>query len=144
MMPIEVSIEISKSIDEVFSYVTASSHVFVWRSTLIAITSTPKEGIKVGYTFQERAKLLDQIVETTYEVVEWMPPRRLTYKSIVGDVPGLISLRFEQTTSGTRVLMRAEQSFDLAFPHHEQLAIHAIQRILQGDLQTLKEVLESH
>ena len=143
-MPIEVSVEISKSIDEVFSYVTNSSHAFVWRSALIAVTSVPKEGIKVGYTFQERTKLLDQIVETTYEVVEWMPPRRLTYKSIVGDVSGLISLRFEQTTSGTRVLMRAEQSFDLAFPQHEQLAIHAIRRILQGDLQTLKEVLESH
>ena len=143
-MSVEVGVEISKSIDEVFSYVTDSSHAFVWRSTLVAITSTPQETLRVGSTFQERAKLLDQIVETTYEVVEWIPPRRLTYKSIVGDVPGLISLRFEQTTSGTRVLMHAEQSFDLAFPQHEQLAIHTIRRILQGDLQTLKEVLEGH
>ena len=143
MMPIEVSVEISKLIDEVFSYVTNSTHAFVWRSTLIAITDTPQEAMRVGNTFHERSKVLDQIVETTYEVIEWVPPRRMTYKSIVGAVPSLVCLYFEPTTGGTRVLMRVEQSFDLVFPQDELLAVRAVQLILQVDLQTLKEVLES-
>ncbi len=143
-MSIEVRVEINKPIDEVFSYATDSSHAFVWRSALIAITSTPQEDIKVGYTFQERTKLLDQILETTYEVVEWLPPRRLTYKSIQGVVPSLLCLRVEPTSGLTRVFMRVELSLTLIFPQDELLAFHSAQRILQVDLQTLKEVLESH
>lgn len=142
-MPIEVSIEISTSVDEVFSYVTDSSHAFVWRSALIAITSPPQEAMRVGSTFREQSKLLDHLLETTYEVVEWIPVRRVTYKSIVGTVPSLVCLRFEATAGGTRFTMRVEPSFDLVFPHDELLAVHAVERLLQVDLQTLKEVLES-
>jgi hypothetical protein len=143
MIPVEVSIEISKSIGEVFPFMTNSAHAFLWRSTLVAITSTPQEAIKVGSTFEERTKLLNQIVETTYEVVEWLPPRRLTYKSIKGAVPSLLFLRLEPGKNCTQVIMRVEQSLELAFPHEELLAVHTVQRILQVDLQTLKEVLEN-
>ena len=143
MMPVEVSVEISKPIEEVFSYVTNFADSFVWRSTLIAITNTPRAAMRVGSTFHERSKLLDQIVETTYEVIEWIPFRRITYKSIVGAVPSLVCLRFEPTTGGTQVTIGIEQSFDLVFPQTETLAMRAVQRILRLDMQTLKDVLES-
>jgi uncharacterized membrane protein len=142
MMCIETSILINRPIDEVFSYATSSAHAFIWRSTLVAITDTPHETMRVGSIFREQSKLLSQIVETTYEVVEWMPPRRFTYKSIVGAAPGLVGLRFAPVTGGTQVSIRVEESFDLVFPHDEQLAVRAVQRTLQADLQTLREVME--
>ena len=101
-MLVEVSIEISKSTDEVFSYVATPTHTFVWRSTLMERTHTPREAIRVGSTFREQSKLLDYIQETTYEVIEWIPAHRVTYKSIVGAVPSLVCLRFESTAGGTR------------------------------------------
>ena len=142
-MSCEASILVNRPIDEVFSYATSSAHAFVWRSTLVAITNTPHQAMRVGSTFREQSKLLNQILETTYEVVEWMPPRRFTYKSIVGAAPSLVCLRLASVIGGTQVSMRVEQSFDLVFPHDEQLAARAVQRILQTDLQTLKEVVEN-
>lgn len=143
MMPVEVSVEISKPVDEVFSYMTASTHAFAWRNTLLAITDTPPAAMGVGSTFHEQTKLLDQILETTYEVIEWIPCRRLTYKSIVGAAPSLVCLHFASTISGTRITMHVEQSLALIFPQEQSLAIRTVQRILQLDLLTLKEVLEN-
>jgi uncharacterized membrane protein len=142
MVLVEVSVEISKPLDEVFSYVTNFAHAFAWRSTLMAITDTPQEAMRVGYTFREQSKLLDRVVSTIYEVVEWIPSRRFTYKSIVGIVSSLVCVRFEPTTRGTQVTMSVEQSFDLVFPQTETLAMRAAQRILQVDVQTLKDIVE--
>ncbi len=108
----------------------------------MAITDIPQEPMRVGCTFHEQSKLLDQIVETTYEVIEWVPSRRFTYKSIVGAVPSLVCMRFEPTNAGTRITLRVEQSFDFVFPQTETLAIRAVQRVLQVDVQTLKDALE--
>ncbi len=142
-MSVEVSIEISKATDEVFSYVATPTHAFVWRSTLMERTPTLREAIRVGSTFREQSKLLDHILETTYEVIEWLPPQRVTYKSIVGAVPSLVCLRFASTAGGTRFTMRVEQALDLIFPQGEALALRATQRIMQVDLLTLKDVLEN-
>ncbi len=144
MMCVECSVDISRLVDEVFSYVIDPANAFVWRSTLVAITSTLQEAMKVGSTFREQSKLLDQILETTYEVIEWVPSRRLTYKSIVGAVPSLVCLRFESTAGGACVTMHVDQSLDLVFPPEKSsLAMRTVQRILQHDLLTLKDVLEN-
>lgn len=143
MMSVEVSIEIGKSPEEVFSYVVTSARACVWRSMLLKRTHTPREAMRVGCTFHEQSKLLDQVLETTYEVIEWLPSQRLTYKSIVGAFPSLVCLRFEATASGTRFTMRVEQSLDLVFPYEKALAMRTMQRILHVDLLTLKDVLEN-
>ena len=143
MFSLQVSVEINQPVEDVFTYVTRRTHALEWMSTLITITTNSSENVQVGSTFQERVKLLNQWVDTTYEVIEYVPGHYFAYKSIESVVCSLVCLRFEPMGNGTRVSLDVKFMLETLFKQAEPLAIRAAQRIIHTDLLTLKDLLEN-
>ena len=142
MLSVEISLDIDQPLEEVFAYLSNPAHALKWRNTLIDCRPLTSDSLRAGSKFQERVKLLDQFVETTYEVIEYVPASCLTYKSIVGAVSDLVCLHLAPTTGGTHLSMSVKRTLEVLFGLAEPLAARAAQRIIQADLLTLKEQLE--
>jgi uncharacterized membrane protein len=145
MFSIENGTQISKPVEEVFTYVTNIAHTAEWMSKIIMVTTAPQGPIGVGTILHARLNLLEQIVETTFEVIEWAPARSFACKSIMGPVSSLVCLHFEPVAAGTRLTLRLEYEFHGLFTlARAKLAECTIERTLQADLLTLKDALESN
>jgi uncharacterized membrane protein len=143
MFRIENGTQISKPVEEVFTYVTSIAHRPEWMSKITMMTTTPQGAIGVGTILHARLNLFEQIVETTFEVIEWAPARSFACKSIMGPISSLVCLRFESVAAGTRLALRLEYEFHgLLDLSRAKLAGCTIERTLQADLLTLKDALE--
>jgi hypothetical protein len=82
--------------------------------------------------------------DTTYEIVECVPSRYFTFKSISGVAPTLVCYQFEPVEGrGTKVIV--DETINFTGGHlgiDEQMITRAIRRQVEEDLQTLKDFLE--
>lgn len=141
----ETGTQISKPVEEVFAYVTAATHTSEWMSKIIKVTTAPQGAIGVGTTLHAHLNLLGQVIKTTLEVIEWAPSSSFACKSIMGPVSSLLYMRFEPVAAGTNLTLRFEYEFRGLFTlARATLAERTIERTLQADLVTLKDLLESN
>jgi hypothetical protein len=84
-------------------------------------------------------------LDTTFEIVECVPNRYLTIKSITGVAPSLISYRFEPVEGGGTHVSLEEIIYFLGgfLGFAEPVVISLIRRQIAHDLLTLKDILES-
>ena len=90
--------------------------------------------MEVGSTFHHCWKLVDRLLETTYEVLECEPGRTFTYQSIVSSVRRLVCLRLESTARGIRIDCYVEQDLSPLFQKDAPWAVHTAQQHLKSDL----------
>ncbi|MGH3103005.1 MAG: SRPBCC family protein [Gaiellaceae bacterium] len=139
-MRYESSIEIERSPDEVFTFLTDLRNLPAWQPSVVA---TRAEGtLAPGGTFSETREFLGKRIESTLEVVALEPGRELTLRVVEGPVPLTIRHLLEEVGTGTRLTLTGEGEpgglFRLAAP----LAGRAVKRQAGEDLRRLKRLLE--
>ena len=135
--PIEHSVEISRSPEDVFSYVTDPSHFTEWQDKVVSarlIDSGPvKQGSKIALT--RRMGKREQTM--TSELTEYSPPPSYAFRVIDGPVRALGKGRFEPVDNGARTRF----TFALDFEGH---GIGKVLVPLIVRRQAAKELPESH
>jgi carbon monoxide dehydrogenase subunit G len=132
-MRAELTIEIARTPEEVFSYLTDVSNVPTWQAGVK--TATLRDG-----RIEESRTLFGRELDTTLEIVEQEEARLFTLRAVGGPLPLTVRHELEPDDGGTRLTVTAEA--DVPGIAAGLLAKGA-ERQFRKDFERLKQILES-
>jgi uncharacterized protein YndB with AHSA1/START domain len=138
---VEHSLVIERPPAEVFAYTTDPANLAEWQST--ALEARSEGPVQQGAHVTEVRKFLGRRMESEVEVTAFEPDRRFALKVLSGPVPFAFEQTLEPSDGGTRVSVVAEGEPGGFFKLAEPIVARALRRELRGNLETLKDVLES-
>jgi carbon monoxide dehydrogenase subunit G len=97
----ELTIEIARTPEDVFSYLTDVSNLPVWQAGVK--NATLHDG-----RIEESRSLLGRELHTTLEIVEQEEPHRFTLRALDSPVPFTVRHELEPADGGTRLTVTAE------------------------------------
>ena len=143
MVRAEHTVTVNRPVSEVFAYLTDVDNLAQWQDSVIEARKDSEGPVTTGTRFTEARKFLGRRVESTMEVTEHDPERRFSLKVLSGPVPFQVSHAFEEANGGTRIRIVVEGEPGGFFKVAEPLVGRQAKRQLQGDFDTLKDLLES-
>lgn len=144
-MKVEQVVSINLPVEEIFAYMSNLENLADWSGAVISARKISSEEMLVGTTVRCTIRVLGRWFDSTYEIIECVPGRYLTIKSIAGVAPSLICYRFEPLKGGgTNVSLEEIIHFTGGFLGFAEIVItRVINRQIANDLQTLKDLLEN-
>jgi uncharacterized membrane protein len=141
---VTTEIEIGVPIDQVFSYVTDPNNHVNWLKSVSDVhdVSGPPG---VGQRYTATAHFLGKRFEQTEEVTDFEPNALFAWRTVQGPVHDVHHFQFEQRNGGTKVTVELGVR-DLHFLGRlaEPLIVRSARRDQQHNLETLKDLLETH
>jgi len=131
-MRAELTIEIAKTPDEVFAYLTDVANVPEWQS---GVRSSEMKGDRI----EETRSFLGREMHTTLEILESDAPRVFTLKAVNGPVRFTVKHELEPVGSGTRLTVVAEGDVP---GFASGIVAQQAKRQFSKDFKRLKEILE--
>ncbi len=132
-MRAELTIEIARTPEDVFSYLTDVSNLPTWQTGLKS--ATLRDG-----RIEESRSLLGRDFNTTLEIVDQEEPRLFTLRALDGPVPFAVRHELEPTSGGTRLTVTAAGDVP---GFAAGLLARGAEKQLRKDFVRLKEILES-
>ena len=132
MVRAELSIEIARTPEDVFAYLTEVSNLPAWQTGVKSAT------LEDGRIVESRS-LLGREMQTTLEIVERDEPRLFTLRAVDSPVPFTVRHELEASRGGTRLTVSAEG--DVPGFAAGLVARHA-ERQFRKDFKRLKQILE--
>jgi uncharacterized membrane protein len=108
MAQIATSVNIARTPEDVFAYVTDFQQQPEWQDGLVSVTVETAGPIEVGTRVVHRRKLGPQTVATTSEITAYDPPKIVSFRGLDGPIRGTGSQRVEPAGDGSRVLFEME------------------------------------
>ena len=146
MAPIVHSIEISRSPDDVFAYVTDPAHSTEWQENLVSASYEGQGSMGVGSRLRTTRRIGRSERTMTSELTEYDPPRSFAFRGIDGPVRAFGKGTVEALEDGAR----SRFTFELDFEGHgigKVLVPLVVRRQARTDVEKsqakLKERLES-
>jgi carbon monoxide dehydrogenase subunit G len=128
----ELTIEIARTPEDVFAYLTDVSNLPAWQSGV-------KSATLHGGRIEESRSLLGRELRTTLEIVEQVAPSIFTLRALDGPVQFTVRHELEPADGGTRLTVTAEG--DVPGFAAGLLARRAEKQFRQ-DFERLKQILE--
>ena len=143
MAPIVASVDIERSPEDVFSYITDLPRQVEWQESLVSASTVTDEPTRVGTRIIHRRKVGPRVMVLTSEVTVHDPPHMFAFRSVDGPIRAQGSGRVEPTQTGSRVTVELELSGrgfgKLMLPIVRRQA----SRQLVSDHQKLKQIMEA-
>lgn len=143
MTRVEVSVDITRPVEEVFEFITTFTNNVLWQNGVLEAKITSSGPLGVGSTYAQSSKFLGQRLQFSFEVLEFEPNRMIHFKTTSGTFPVDIVRSVEAIPGGTRVtaIIQGEASgiFKLAAPILDRMT----QRQINADYGNLKELLDA-
>ena len=143
MVKVKTSVVINRPIEEVFKFSDDPNNDAQWQTGLIESKQTSEGPMGVGTTFLNVSQFLGRRLESTFEITEYEPNRRVGFKSTSGPVPLTATTTYEEVEEGTKVTLEAEGDVSGVFKLAEPIVARTAQRQFEGNFLTLKDVLEA-
>jgi carbon monoxide dehydrogenase subunit G len=102
------SVETPRPLDEVFAYLSDFSTTEAWDPGVVEAKRVNGAAIGEGTEFRLVAKFLGRANELTYRIVEYDPPRTVTFRGESSTVVSQDTITFEKLAEGTRVTYDAD------------------------------------
>ena len=128
----ELTIEIARTPDEVFAYLTDVSNLPAWQAGV-------KSATRSDGRIEESRSLLGRELQTTLEVVEQEEPRLFTLRALDSPVPFTVRHELEPASGGTRLTVTAEGDVP---GFAAGLLERRAERQFRKDFERLKRILE--
>jgi uncharacterized membrane protein len=139
---VEVSIHIDRSPEDVFAAISDVLSSPEWIESVKEVRDYSGDPIGLGSTYQQVTKFLGKEFTIDIEVITFEPPMRYG-ESFSGTMPGEMMISLDEMDGGTHLQIQAEVEpggfFGLAAP----LIKSNFQKQLSGDMNRLKQILES-
>jgi carbon monoxide dehydrogenase subunit G len=129
----ELTIEIARTPDDVFAYLTDVANLPEWQSGVRSVELN-------GERIEETRSFLGRELRTSLEIVESEPPRVFTLKALDGPVRFTVTHELEPTESGTRLTIVAEGDLP---GFASGIVAQQAKRQFSKDFTRLKEILEA-
>jgi hypothetical protein len=112
MAPIVESIEIARSPEEVFAYVGDLSRHGEWQGQIVDVHVDTEGPTRVGSRATETRRVPGGPRKLTYEITEWDPPRKASFRGINGPIRAVGTLTAEPLDDGSRTRAKLELDFE--------------------------------
>lgn len=99
-MRVEVSVEIDRSVEEVFTYAADPEHFPEWAGIVLEVHREKSGPLTEGERFTTDNKFLGRRFETPFEVTAHEQNRRHSHRSTGGTLPQEYTSTFEETAGG--------------------------------------------
>ena len=132
-MRAELTIEIARTPEDVFSYLTDVSNLPAWQSGVKAATLH-------GSRIEESRSLLGRELHTTLEIVEQEAPRVFTLRALDGPVRFTVRHELEPADGGTRLTVVGEGEVP---GFAAGLVAQRARKQFRTDFERLKQILET-
>jgi hypothetical protein len=129
--------------DKVFGYLTDPDKAMVWQASLLEVSFSPEGPMQQGTQITEVRKILGRRMESVVEVTELEPPRLYAGRVHSGPVPWEFRYTFEEADGGTRMDFHLEGQPGGFFRLADPLVVRTVEKQLEADFLTLKEIVES-
>ena len=142
-MEAELTIEIARAPEDVFSYLTDASSVPAWQSGVQSVELVDGGRPRSGARLVEHRNLLGRELRTTLEISEYEPPRVFALHALDGPAP--FDVRHELVPEGDGTSMRVVVEGDPAFlpGFASGLVTRRLEKQVRKDFERLKQILES-
>lgn len=105
------SIEIDRTPEDVFAYLDQFDRHGEWQSNIVRATNETEGPVRVGTRVKEIRKIGGREQDTSFEVTEYEPPRRSSFRGVVGPIRPLGAVTVEPLGDGSKSKVSVE--FDL-------------------------------
>ncbi|HEX4323499.1 MAG TPA: SRPBCC family protein [Gaiellaceae bacterium] len=133
-MRAELTIEIARTPEDVFAYLTDASNLPQWQK------GVKSASLRDG-RIEESRSLLGRELDTTLEIVEQEEPRLFTLRALDGPVRVTIRHELETADGGTQLSVIAEGDIPGGFA--AGLVARRVEKQFRKDFESLKQILES-
>ncbi|HKU57345.1 MAG TPA: SRPBCC family protein [Gaiellaceae bacterium] len=131
-MRAELTIEIARTPEDVFAYLTDVSNLPAWQAGVKS--ATRRDG-----RIEESRSLLGRELDTTLEIVDEASPRLFTLRALDGPVRFTVRHELEAAGGGTRLTVTAEGEVP---GFAAGLLARGAERQFRKDFERLKQILE--
>ena len=142
MIKIVTEVEINRSSDEVFAYISNFENNPQWQSGQISAEFTSDGPLRVGSTYDQIAKFLGRTIVSQFEVVEYDPGHMVKASTTSGSFPITFTRIVEPSGEGAAVKAIVEGDSSGFFKLAEPLMARMVQRSVDSDYQNLKRIME--
>ena len=136
MTTIKQSAVIKRPIEEVFTFVADQSKLPLWQSGVLEAGVTSEGPIGVGTTYRYIAQLLGRKMETSGEIIEYVPNSKYSFKATSGPFPLRGGFNFERVNGSTRINLAIEAEAGGFFKLAEPIVTRMIRRQFKTNFRT--------
>ena len=139
-MHAEVVVDIARSPEEVFAYLTDVANLPVWQS---GVHSAELDGeLQAGARIRESRHMLGRELTTTLEIEEYVPPQLFTLRALDGPIAFSVRHELEPSGGGTRLTVTGEGDAGLLPGFAAGVMARRAEKQFQKDFERLKRLLE--
>jgi carbon monoxide dehydrogenase subunit G len=142
-MRAELTIEIERTPEEVFAYLTDVSNLTAWQSGVHAAEIVGGGEPQAGARIAESRHLLGRELHTTLEIAEYAPPRLFVLRALDSPVPFTVRHELEPAGAGTRLTVVGEGEAGLLPGFAAGLMARRAEKQFRKDFERLKGLLEA-
>jgi len=135
-MRAELSVEIARTPEEVFDYLTDVSNLPKWQS---GVHSAERDGSQI----HESRHLLGRELQTTLEIEAEERPRLFTIRAVASPVPFSVRHELEPSAAGTRLTVVGEGDAGLLPGFAAGIMARRAEKQFRKDFERLKRLLEA-
>ena len=111
MSPIRGSVEIGRSAQDVFNYISDATQRPQWQHAVQRIQVERSTPVGVGSRVRETRRVQGRSITATWEVTDYEPGRRFSFRGVDGPVRPLVSMTLAPLEGGTRTQVEIEVDF---------------------------------
>jgi carbon monoxide dehydrogenase subunit G len=132
----EVVVQIDRTPEEVFAYLTDVSNLPAWQS---GVHSAEREGDLI----HESRHMLGRELNTTLRIEEYEEPRLFTLRALDSPIPFSVRHELEPSGGGTRLTVSGEGDAGLLPGFASRIMARRAEKQFRKDFERLKKLLES-
>jgi uncharacterized protein YndB with AHSA1/START domain len=144
MIKVENTTLINKPVEEVFAFVTTEGNYTKWQAGVMEAIQAEGPRNVVGSRFSEVRKFMGQEMRTTLEITAFALNAKWAAKVVKGPVPYEVTVTYEPSNGGTKMVTRVEGEPTGFFKLAEGMVANQLKKNLAEDGQKLKELLEKN
>ena len=131
-MNLSASAMIYRPIKQVFDFVSAPENDFQWQYGILAAARLHDEVSRIGSFFRSIGHLLGHRNQGIFEVTEYEPNRKYSFKSRSGPLRSETSYTFESTGASTKISISTQAHAVDSFQMNERLLEKRMKKQLKG------------
>jgi uncharacterized membrane protein len=143
MIDLHVSTLIYRPIKQVFDFVSIPENDFQWQYGTLASARLPDGVSKIGSFFRSIGHLLGHRNQGIFEVTEYEPNSKYSFKSLSGSLHVQTSYTFESASGSTKISISTQAHAANSLQLNERLVEKKMKKQLKENLVLLKGLLEA-
>ena len=140
---IELNVVINRPVEEVYPYMSNPENNSRWQSHCRGSVITSEGPLRVGTTFTDVVKFLGRRIESIWEITEYDPNRKASFKSISSPIPAKGGYTYDSVEGGTMVTVVGEVELGGFFKLAKPFIVREGKKEWETSLANLKDLLEA-